>query len=426
MSKTLAMQVLSRLNCKPTLVDGHFNTMQTDLKVLASHDEKTGEQAHQNVMESLCQAYGFSSRGEGKPFLFSGGVAVIPVHGSLINRFGSSWGDVTGYNYIRRMTKLAMEDADVQLVVFDHNSGGGEVSGAFETAKMIYDYRGTKPTMAVVDAGSYSASYMQAVAADKIYVTPTGGVGSVGVWTMHVNMSKLLSDWGIEVTLISSGEHKVDGHPFAALPDSVRADIQASVDKTRGKFVSLVAEYRGLDEKVIFETEGRTYDADAALELGLIDGIATPIEAIQTFFNNGADDMSQAQASTTDTAQGATATVDTNKQVADGQLAERARIKAITTSAEAVGREGMANHLAYETNMSADDAVALMAKAPVTSAGSAAASSNASPFAQAMAGTQNPGVTADASAADGGGQLSAADQLMADAAGLSGVKFRKQ
>ncbi|WP_176083128.1 hypothetical protein [Martelella sp. HB161492] len=49
------------------------------------------------------------------------------------------------------------------------------------------------------------------------------------------------------------------------------------------------------------------------------------------------------------------------KEAAD---AAKARIKAITTSAEADGRSAMASHLAFDTDMSADAAIALMATAP--------------------------------------------------------------
>ena len=61
-----------------------------------------------------------------------------------------------------------------------------------------------------------------AAAADRIVLIPSGGAGSIGVVTMHVDYSKNLSEAGIKVTYIHGGAHKVDGNPYQPLPDDVR------------------------------------------------------------------------------------------------------------------------------------------------------------------------------------------------------------
>ena len=90
--------------------------------------------------------------------------------------------------------------------------------------------------MAVANGLALSGAYSFATAADELVVTRSGLTGSVGVVTSHVDMSKLLEDWGINISLIFAGKHKVDGHPFGPLPDDVRADIQTRVDKIYGVF----------------------------------------------------------------------------------------------------------------------------------------------------------------------------------------------
>lgn len=380
MSDLVARTALERMHHQPVMVsDNQAMTLASNMAKMAQI--QTSEQAAEQedkVISHVCAAYGFGNRDAGKPFIFQNGVAVIPVHGTLINRFGGSWGFVTGYNYINRMRNLAEADDDVELIVYDHHSGGGEVGGAFETAAGIFGGRGKKPTMAVVDHGSYSAAYMQAVAADKIYVTPTGGVGSVGVYSMHVDMSEMLKNWGLNITLVHSGDHKVDGNPFSALSDEVKADIQARVDKTRTNFVNLVAEYRGLEPEAVRKTEGRCYDADTALDMGLIDGIATPAEAIQSFFNpsdddNGATEMTQESAKTTTGAAAGADNAEQNQTNADalrneGASAERTRIAGIQNCEEAKGREALATHLALNTSMSVEDAKGILAATPAAKA----------------------------------------------------------
>lgn len=51
------------------------------------------------------------------------------------------------------------------------------------------------------------------------------------------------------------------------------------------------------------------------------------------------------------------------KARADGEAASKARTKAILSSEHAQGREKLANHLAFETDMPADQAVALLQNA---------------------------------------------------------------
>lgn len=353
MSVTVSQQAMLRMNHAAVMVAVNKSSLQMDLQTLHAETPESGERKRAEVMESLCAAYGFDSKAQNKPFAFQDGVAVIPIHGSLINRFGQCYGYVTGYNFIRRQRDAAMADPDVTAIVYDVNSGGGEAAGCFELADESFALRGTKPTISVVDSACYSAAYALASTSDQVVVTPTGGAGSVGVYTMHVDMSKMLEDWGLNITLIHAGEHKVDGHPYAELPEDVRADMQKSVDATYNKFVESVARNRNLSVEAVKDTQARCYSADDALALGLIDSVASPIEAIRAFLGG------PSEASNDET------TGDSLMELNEAKQAERQRVGAIIGHPNAKGREAMANHLALNTDMSVDDAAALLAVAPV-------------------------------------------------------------
>ena len=353
MSVTVSQQALLRMNHAAVMVAVNKSSLQMDLQTLHAETPESGERKRAEVMESLCAAYGFDSKAQNKPFAFQDGVAIIPIHGSLINRFGQCYGYVTGYNFIRRQRDAAMADPDVTAIVYDVNSGGGEAAGCFELADESFALRGTKPTISVVDSACYSAAYALASTSDQVVVTPTGGAGSVGVYTMHVDMSKMLEDWGLNITLIHAGEHKVDGHPYAELPEDVRADMQKSVDATYNKFVESVARNRNLSVEAVKDTQARCYSADDALALGLIDSVASPIEAIRAFLGG------PSEASNDET------TGDSLMELNEAKQAERQRVGAIIGHPNAKGREAMATHLALNTDMSVDDAAALLAVAPV-------------------------------------------------------------
>jgi capsid assembly protease len=401
MSEHVAQQAMLRMNMREVAVATKQTTLMADLRQLASCDPAKEHAAFLERREELCRSFGLESDDQRKPFAFAQGIALIPVTGSLINRFGGSYGYVTGYNFIRAQVAAAGLDPDVKGIIFDMNSYGGEAAGCFECAADIPKFANGKPTMAVVDSNCYSACYALASQCDKIVVTPSGGVGSVGVVAMHVNVGKVYESFGYEITFIFAGDHKVDGNPFESLSDEVKADMQASIDKSYNAFVILVASGRKLDEKVIRDTQARTYRADDALRLGLIDEIATPQQAVSSFY--GELSGSKFQLQSTKETEMADADIKPGADQASAQQearkAERARIQGIQSCEEAKGREALANHLALNTEMSVDDAKAILAAAPVT-AQAEATNQSGNAFEAAMERSGNPKVGADDNTGD--------------------------
>lgn len=428
-NETAARQVMQRLHLREVAVESHA-MFTADMQMFAMADREQQQTRMLAFRSELCAAYGLAPRAQDKPFAFSQGIAIIPVHGSLINRFGGSWGFITGYNFITAQTAAAGLDPDVTRIVYDHNSYGGEAAGCFETAAQIPKLANGKPTLAVVDSNCYSASFALACACDKIVVTPSGGVGSVGVVAMHVDMSKALEKWGFDVTLLHAGAHKIDGNQFEALPASVKASLQKSLDKSMTAFAQHVAKGRKMEEKAVRDTEARTYRADDALAIGFIDAVATAQDAVSAFLDESSGSNSQPEqedetmsaSNATPTpdaaAQAAAAQAQANQQAAqDARVQERARVGGIMGCEEAKGREALANHFAMNTDMTLEQAQAALKVAPVTAAAPAAPAAKGGAFAEAMDKTGNPNVGHDASQGGGAGreEMTAAQRIMADA-----------
>jgi capsid assembly protease len=429
MSESAARAALERMNLREVAIAPFYAGLAADLHAMAATDPKKGHEDFMARRAELCAAYGYTGQTQNKPFAFANGLAVIPVSGSLINRFGGSWSSVTGYNFIRSQMAAAEADADVLGIVFDLNSYGGEAAGCFELSADIAAL--SKPTLGVIDSNCYSACYAIGSAMDKLVITPSGGAGSIGVVAMHASFEKMLSDSGIKVTFIYSGDHKVDGNPYMDLPDSVRKDIQAGVDKSRQAFAALVADNRSLDVKAVLDTEARTYRADDALRLGLVDAIATPTEAVQAFLSGLSGSRSTTVKGTSMTTKtqepgGDTSAADQaalQKAASDARTAERARMSGIQGCDEAKGREKLANHLAMNTDMSVDAAKAILAASPKAEAATPKAEVSAvNPFQAAMDATPNPKVGADGAKGDGE-TLSVAQQILRDQAAATGMKF---
>lgn len=482
MSDIIARQTLARMHNREQAIAPQYEAgFSADMSSLANVDPVVAQEKFMNqVRAELCEAYGLRAATQNKPFAFSNGIAIIPVHGSLINRFGGCYSFLTGYNFIRAQHNAALVDPDVTHIVHDHNSFGGEVAGCFELGDDIYNSRGEKPIIAMVDSNCYSAAYAVASAADRIIITPSSGVGSIGVRAMHVDMSQALKADGVKVTFIYSGDHKVDGNPYEALPASVKADIQKGVDKSRALFVAHVARNRGIDSKIVYDTEAQSYRAEEALQLKLVDAIAAPAAALELIMSEDwwdTPDASQEDAnlSTTENTMATPedlATLRANAAAATAALAtaeaaaaasapaapaaapaaaapaaaaaaapsadtiraeERARVSGITTSEHAVGREKMANHLAMNTNHSVADAVALLQVAPkegATTVTPPAAAAAPNVFEQAMSNAAHPKVGADGQEAAGGdnkgqGQAETMTKLEADYFAATGRKLDK-
>lgn len=234
--------------------------------------------------------------GNRRPYEIDQGVAIVSVAGLLVPKLGyigAGW--ATGYDGLRVQLAHAFTDPDVLGVCLDIDSGGGIVNGCFDLVDWIAaaKVRAGKTVAAICSEEAYSAAYALACAADSISVPRTGGVGSIGVWQMHWDYSRMLAESGLSPTVVQSGAHKTDGHPYAALPDAVRADWQAQVDALRGLFADTVARLRGIDAEAVLATEARCFEGPAgtaeAVRLGLADAVLPPDQAFSALVDHVRD-----------------------------------------------------------------------------------------------------------------------------------------
>lgn len=362
----------------------------------------------------LVLSYGFqpTQQTDEKPFAFAAGLAFIPVHGMLLNRFSGSYSFATGYNFIRSQRLAAEADPDVKGLVYDYNTYGGTAAGCGELSKEMFDSRSIKPSIGIIDHSCYSAGMFVGTSNDKLIGSPSSGCGSIGCVSMHIDLSEMLKQDGIKITFIKSGKEKTDGNPYEPLSATAKATIQRSVDYHASAFFEAVSRNRGIDESDIRSFQARCFDPPGALENGLIDAIQTPSEAVSSFLNslNGGVPMTTntgtgtgAAAPAPMTAEQITAAVAAGiasalpTAIAAHDKAKTERRAAIMGCEEAKKRQKLAASLADNTTMTADEAKAILSAAaeeqPERKAGSG--------FHERMDRTGNPNVGADS--ADNGG-----------------------
>lgn len=209
-----------------------------------------------------------------------GAVAVIPLTGVITPRASFlSWlfGGGGGLIDFRDAFREALGSADVGAIVIDVDSPGGLIDLVPETADEIRAARGEKPIVAVANTMAASAAYWIATQADELVVTPSGDVGSVGVYMVHEDWSGWNEQQGIQPTYISAGKYKTEGNPDEPLSDEARADWQQEVDDLYAMFVDGVAAGRDVSAATVRDTygEGRTLLAARALQAGMVDRVET-------------------------------------------------------------------------------------------------------------------------------------------------------
>jgi signal peptide peptidase SppA len=217
----------------------------------------------------------------------SGAIAVIPIYGVISQRLSMmdaiSGGGAASTDKISQQLKQALSDPNVGSILLDIDSPGGSIFGVAELADEIYNARGEKRITAMANSFAASAAYWIATAADEFIVTPSGQVGSIGVFMTHIDESKSLEQEGKKITMISAGKYKTEGSPSEPLTDEARAAMQDKVDTYYSMFVKAVAKNRGVSVSDVRNGfgEGRMLAAAEALKLGMVDRVGTFDQTLQ-------------------------------------------------------------------------------------------------------------------------------------------------
>jgi signal peptide peptidase SppA len=221
-----------------------------------------------------------SSKAKNKGYAVQDGIAVIPVTGSLMKTTSGMFPDsgATSYQTLGTQYADAMRNKDIKGILLDVDSPGGETSGLFELCDLMASFQGQKPVYAVSNDGAFSAAYAIACVADKLFVTRTGGVGSIGVICAHLDVTQADQMAGKKYTFIHAGAKKADGNPHAPLSDTAFTDTQAEVFRLYQMFVSLVAKNRDLTENAVRDTEAGVLFGETAVPL-LADAVGTVEDA---------------------------------------------------------------------------------------------------------------------------------------------------
>lgn len=249
--------------------------------------DKLDPQAVQAIVESRTrQDDGPSDR----LYAVRGTTAIIPVTGVIAKHArqvnGASQPRGTSIERLTGQLRAALADDEVEQIVLDIESPGGNIAGLPDFADEIHAANRVKPVVAFASDMAASAAYWIGSQAGSFYANQSAEVGSIGVYTFLVDDSREWQNAGYNVIPITSGEHKATGLGGTTVTQRQIDVIQEQIGQYFGMFLDAVERGRGAHisrEDLEAAADGRTYVAAEALELGLIDGITTLDDLLDGF-----------------------------------------------------------------------------------------------------------------------------------------------
>ena len=207
-------------------------------------------------------------------------VAIVYAGGQIYD--GKSAGDDANIygDDLAETLRTVRKDTTIKAVVMRVNSPGGSALASdiiWREVKLISE---EKPF--IVSMGGYAASggYYISCAANYIFAEPTTLTGSIGVFGMIPNASKLADNAGVSFEIVSTSKNPiVTGIQPVSAP--LMAALTGSVENTYKTFVSRVSDGRDMTfEGVDSIGGGHVWTGLDAQKIGLVDQLGNLDDAI--------------------------------------------------------------------------------------------------------------------------------------------------
>lgn len=210
-------------------------------------------------------------------FIRSGRTAVLPIDGPIF--FAASFwawlfGGMTNPMIVRALD-AALNDENIDRIVLDFHSPGGDVAGMDDLVDAINKAVASKPVIAMVHDMAASAAYWMACRCSRVIASPSAIIGSIGAISVYYDDSQWAKDHGDRAVVISDAPHKAMGHYGVVIDEQmVEREMKLVGDMSSG-FRQAVSDARGISTDELLAMGGSMHYAPDAHERGLIDEIVS-------------------------------------------------------------------------------------------------------------------------------------------------------
>jgi protease-4 len=211
------------------------------------------------------------------------GASLTQPHSAMVRLDGIiAEGQSASADQINQALRNAFANEFSKAIIIKINSPGGSPVQSAQINKEIRRLKARHPekkVYAVVDDICASGGLYVAVAADLIYADESSIVGSIGVRMDGFGFVDAMAKLGVERRLLTAGEHKAMLDPFAPVDSFEKNHLQGLLDSIHEEFIAVVKAGRG--DRLVADADlfsGLFWSGRGALELGLIDGLASADE----------------------------------------------------------------------------------------------------------------------------------------------------
>lgn len=225
--------------------------------------------------------FGFpsSDMDSGVPVFLRNGVATVKIHGPLLmgaDIFDRLFTGAIDTAILTETIRNLGNNDEVQKIILDIDSPGGDVAGIGDAANAVYELREKKDVEAYTPWSMASAAYWIGSAAKTVYASQQSMVGSIGVIYTHVDESGFLESMGVKITNITTGKYKALGDPASPLSEEDAEELKKYINAIFESFIGDVERFRGIKKEDIVSFEGNVFIGKNAIEVGLVDYIGYP------------------------------------------------------------------------------------------------------------------------------------------------------
>ena len=196
--------------------------------------------------------------------------------------FGGPSGTLASGDFIAQIDSIR-EDESIDGVILRIDSPGGDAIASEQMLHAVRRLGQEKPV--VVSMANVAASggyYIAAVPDVPILAYPGTYTGSIGVFTIRLNLRDLYDKLGITKEILSRGQFTAIESDYGPMTSAERAKLRGYVDSIYETFVKRVAEGRGDDAESIAElAEGRVWIGSQAERNGLVDSLGGYLDAVE-------------------------------------------------------------------------------------------------------------------------------------------------
>lgn len=223
----------------------------------------------------------------------SGNVGILSIEGALTSDesiFNLFFGGVA-YPTIANAINRLLSDDEVKSIVMAIDSPGGDASGIHDLGTFVKDASKIKPIHSWTGKNMFSAAYWAGACCDSVRASTLGETGSVGAIMTFKSIARALKEDGIDVHIERAGKYKALLNPAEEITEQGKMMMREKVEKLHSFFIENIESARPKLRSVPRAewAEGKTYFAEDAIGLGLVDGPIISLSALVSELQKKAD-----------------------------------------------------------------------------------------------------------------------------------------